>query len=136
MHDHECRVTRNAINVVISTIDVALLNIYYLFFTNHLKRTRPLFFTKQSEIPIALFFLPRRLCPPARTAWAAKFQHLLDRPVRKSEFRRFDLPSIPCEPKDQTGKYAVKRIDYDKQHLATIDKLLGDRCGANDCFCC
>lgn len=63
----------------------------------------------------------------ARTAWAAKFKHLLDRPIRKSEFRPFDLPSIPCEPKDQTGKYAVKRINYDKQHLDMIDKLLGDR---------
>jgi len=63
----------------------------------------------------------------ARTAWAAKFKHLLDRPIRKSEFRPFQLPSIPCEPKDQTGKYAVKRINYDKQHLDMIDKLLGDR---------
>merc|ERR1712142_1424137 len=57
----------------------------------------------------------------ARTAWAAKFKHLLDRPIRKSEFRPFDLPSIPCEPKDQTGKYAVKRINYDKQHLDMIE---------------
>jgi len=63
----------------------------------------------------------------ARSAWAAKFKHLLDRPVRKSEFRRFDLPSIPCEAKDHTGKYAVKRIDYDRLHLQAIDKALGDR---------
>lgn len=63
----------------------------------------------------------------ARTAWYAKFGHLLDRPIRKSEFRPFDLPSIPCEPKDHTGKYAIKRINYDKLHLEAIDKALGDR---------
>lgn len=63
----------------------------------------------------------------ARTAWAAKFKHLLERPVRKSHHRPFDLPSIPCEPKDQTGKYAVKRRDYDKEHIAMIDILLADR---------
>jgi len=63
----------------------------------------------------------------ARTAWAAKFKHLLDRPVRKSEFRRFQLPTIACEAKDQTGKYAVKRRNYDKEHLEEIDRLLAHR---------
>lgn len=63
----------------------------------------------------------------ARVAWSQKFGHLLDRPIHKSVFRPFDLPSIPCEPVDHTGKYAVKRIDYDKQHLETIARMLGDR---------
>lgn len=63
----------------------------------------------------------------ARSAWAAKFKHLLDRPIRKSEFRPFDLPSVACEAKDHTGKYAVKRINYDKLHLQAIDQALGDR---------